>query len=931
MRLKKTGIVSLLILTLLVSGMPVAFAASPPTVQTLKPTRMYVDYTIQPADIRATLNGSVNPGGGTCTVYFEYGPTTAYGSVASAGTVSGAGAVNVSAALTGLALNTTYHYRVVAVSSEGAYYGKDLAFLPSCYFYRLWQYPNDGSTQAQLLRYPMTSDPTGNIDIWSASIGPGPNTSFEIYNRNLFPVTIHYSAGTGHTGNIWASPEQTGYIYVPKGSICAFSYNYSLFKQLLTNDRNDYEMLPPHYVHINALGYLGERQGAIYSINNWSRQAATIDLQVGYDYYSVPVPADSYVYFVTQHYQQVMANYNGEAFAAIEPPRVKWHGSAFVTAAPRGMSDTTAVFELQNNDDTARSVKLKNVAGITHEYTLAAYEHRIVTIEKSDWNLYMQLSPLPQADVAGWVDGGYVKISSVSPGETPALPLTVSSKTVFMGASAGTVTPVRIWGGNAWTALSSQPWLTVSPTSGSGESWLAFTAQANTTSSARSANVTISDGAATQTVTVIQSGQTQDNALSFDGVNDAVSISDNDAGIADAFTLETWVKWEPDSPTAVQFICGKGSEQMELHTGGNANNIRFIPTPGVYLDAMGVLPTGVWTHVAAVYQPSAALAKMYIGGSEVTLTNNGSKPLTSGLTNSTSAFVLGSRGSGALPFKGALDDFRIWNRALTQDEVRLNMVNPFVPSGQTGLVSAYSFNQGVAGMDNAGVTVLTDETGSRNGTLHGFALTGTSSNWVASAAKSAVQSYAVTYDGNGAASGIVPSDPLKYVAGAKATVRAAGGLAKTGGSFGGWNTAPDGSGTTYYAGAIMTMPASDVTLYARWLSGTGKYTVTPAASAAYTAGTTPEGIASMTVNGGVSGLISFPVTVGVTESHTGNETAIFIQFRAGVQIGLKTVTADLDYTANAAADFDVQPGYVVKVYIVDALTNGEDVNPTLLQ
>ncbi|MHB8125275.1 MAG: LamG-like jellyroll fold domain-containing protein [Desulfitobacteriaceae bacterium] len=75
---------------------------------------------------------------------------------------------------------------------------------------------------------------------------------------------------------------------------------------------------------------------------------------------------------------------------------------------------------------------------------------------------------------------------------------------------------------------------------------------------------------------------------------------------------------------------------------------------------------------------------MYIGGSEVTLTNNGSKPLTSGLTNSTSAFVLGSRGSGALPFKGALDDFRIWNRALTQDEVRLNMVNPFVPSGQTG-------------------------------------------------------------------------------------------------------------------------------------------------------------------------------------------------------------------------------------------------------
>lgn len=34
--------------------------------------------------------------------------------------------------------------------------------------------------------------------------------------------------------------------------------------------------------------------------------------------------------------------------------------------------------------------------------------------------------------------------------------------------------------------------------------------------------------------------------------------------------------------------------------------------------------------------------------------------------------------------------------------------------------------------------------------------------------------------------------------------------------FDSWNTAADGSGTRYNAGAGFTMPAANVTLYARW-------------------------------------------------------------------------------------------------------------------
>ncbi|MEJ0014929.1 MAG: InlB B-repeat-containing protein [Actinomycetota bacterium] len=43
-----------------------------------------------------------------------------------------------------------------------------------------------------------------------------------------------------------------------------------------------------------------------------------------------------------------------------------------------------------------------------------------------------------------------------------------------------------------------------------------------------------------------------------------------------------------------------------------------------------------------------------------------------------------------------------------------------------------------------------------------------------------------------------------------------GSLAKTGFTFAGWNTAADGSGTTYQSGATFTMPAAITNLYARW-------------------------------------------------------------------------------------------------------------------
>src|SRR5262252_10218307 len=69
----------------------------------------------------ATLNGKVNPNGNEVSCTFEYGTTLPSGKTAPCSPAPGAGssAVSVSAAITGLSANTTYHFKLTATNSGG--------------------------------------------------------------------------------------------------------------------------------------------------------------------------------------------------------------------------------------------------------------------------------------------------------------------------------------------------------------------------------------------------------------------------------------------------------------------------------------------------------------------------------------------------------------------------------------------------------------------------------------------------------------------------------------------------------------------------------------------------------------------------------------------------------------------------------------------
>lgn len=76
----------------------------------------------------ATLTGTVNPNKEETTYYFEYGTTTAYGTKTATETVGGNAGKEVEVAISGLAPNTLYHFRLVATNPSGTDTGDDMTF-----------------------------------------------------------------------------------------------------------------------------------------------------------------------------------------------------------------------------------------------------------------------------------------------------------------------------------------------------------------------------------------------------------------------------------------------------------------------------------------------------------------------------------------------------------------------------------------------------------------------------------------------------------------------------------------------------------------------------------------------------------------------------------------------------------------------------------
>jgi len=99
-----------------------------------------------------------------------------------------------------------------------------------------------------------------------------------------------------------------------------------------------------------------------------------------------------------------------------------------------------------------------------------------------------------------YVDGQAIPIEQA--GQTATLTVAPSSVDVFAAGGSAVLTITSSAGDAAWTALSSEPWLTLSAAGGTGSGTVTITASPTTSGASRSATVTI----AGRIVTVTQSG-----------------------------------------------------------------------------------------------------------------------------------------------------------------------------------------------------------------------------------------------------------------------------------------------------------------------------------------------------------------------------------------------------------------------------------------
>ena len=225
-------------------------------------------------------------------------------------------------------------------------------------------------------------------------------------------------------------------------------------------------------------------------------------------------------------------------------------------------------------------------------------------------------------------------------------------------------------------------------------------------------------------------------SLDFDGVDDYVNCGNNAALqiTGNAITLEAWIKADTWKPSVGEsgIIDKRGDFSGYMLTCG-AGKINF--TLGLKEDFRGItttatLSTGAWHHVAGVY--NGRTMKIFINGTEqANVTTNYMRSIGNSQTN----LLIGTINVGNPAdyiFDGKIDEVRIWNRALPSEEITARM-NCELNGSEPGLAAYYNFNQGMGGQNNSTETTLRAGKGP-NGTLNGFALSGSNSNWSASSA-----------------------------------------------------------------------------------------------------------------------------------------------------------------------------------------------------
>jgi len=164
-------------------------------------------------------------------------------------------------------------------------------------------------------------------------------------------------------------------------------------------------------------------------------------------------------------------------------------------------------------------------------------------------------------------------------------------------------------------------------------------------------------------------------AGSFDGDGDYVEISDDPTlDLTDAFSIAAWVNTSQDQDPYARLVSreqsGAGNRQYNLgFTPGGERARTIVDTTSTNsIEVVGTtdLTDGSWHHVVVTCDVAATSLRLYVDNSE-----EDDETINDPVVSRASDVVLGAvaHTPSNLPYEGAIDDVRIYDRALSSSEV----------------------------------------------------------------------------------------------------------------------------------------------------------------------------------------------------------------------------------------------------------------------
>lgn len=202
-------------------------------------------------------------------------------------------------------------------------------------------------------------------------------------------------------------------------------------------------------------------------------------------------------------------------------------------------------------------------------------------------------------------------------------------------------------------------------------------------------------------------------AASFSGTNSSYIAVKNSTSlnITGSFSLEAWIN-PVDNLGTNQTIISKGSGLVYTIRLTATGKILIATNGSSRLSSKTIVPKNKWTHVSGTYNSASGLYTIYLNGNlDTSATSAGTAP-----SSSTDSLYIGNA-SNSTPFKGYIDEIRIWNKNLSALEVNTNFRTSLGASSgiYSSLMMSLTF-QSVA--DLVSPFSLIDRTGNANNAIN---------------------------------------------------------------------------------------------------------------------------------------------------------------------------------------------------------------------